>query len=72
MATGTCDGMIYVWEISDLLQDITDVSTHMKRHLIATDTFMNQVHDNDADNEGVNIRPLHDAVRGTTHAPSGS
>jgi WD40 repeat protein len=34
LAAGTCDGMVYVWEMSDLLsgatEDITNVGTHIK------------------------------------------
>ena len=60
LATGTCDGKIYVWEITDLLQHATNVSTHMEHHPIVTNAFMNQVHDNEANNEGVNVKLLHD------------
>lgn len=60
LATGTCDGMIYVWEISSLLseisEDITDVSTHIEPYT-STDAFVYQVH-----HRGVNVRSLH--VRG--------
>ena len=56
LATGTCDGMIYVWEISSLFsgatEDVTNVGTHIRPYT-ATDAFVYQVHD-----KGVNVRSL--------------
>ena len=56
LATGTCDGTIYVWEISSLfsgaMEDVTNVGTHIRPYT-TTDAFMYQVHD-----KGVNVRSL--------------